>query len=64
MNKNVTILPINKRLKQLIKVFGSTWKLLQHKASVQCFNNEGWLIESLDKKHRRWVRKEELKKEA
>ncbi len=63
MKKTMTkikLLPINKRLKQLIKEFGEVWNIIEHRESVQCFNNEGYLVESLSSEHRRWCRKEEV----
>ena len=57
------LLPSNKRLKQLIKQYGKMWKVLRLDVPVQCFKDckTGYLIESLDKQHSRWVMKENIK---
>jgi len=57
----IKILPVTKKLKQLIKSFGDEWRIISYKENLQCFQDEGWLVETLCKKHRRWCRKEELK---
>lgn len=56
-NMLVTLKPTTKRLKQLITEHGSTWKVLQI-APVTCFADckIGYLIESLNLQHSRWVR--------
>lgn len=57
--KTVILLPTNKRAKQLIKEHGEEWEFIQTQ-KVQCFNDEGIMIKSLNGKHFRWVRKQEV----
>lgn len=51
----ITLLPTNKRLKQLIKQHGNQWHQIKQKP-VQCFNDIGILITSKDKSHTRWIK--------
>ena len=54
---NIILLPDNKRLKQLIREFGSEWTIVQKEDHVQCFDgNPGLFIQSICGKHTRWVR--------
>lgn len=55
----VTLIPTDKRLKQLVKDFGEEWNLILSK-KVQCFNDVGFFIESPCGQHRRWVRRESI----
>lgn len=58
-NNTITLVPSGpkaKRLKQLIKQHGPEWTLIRISDKCQCFDNRpGVFIESLDKKHTRWV---------
>ena len=50
----IKLLPTNKRLKQIIKEYGEIWKIIDKK-HVQCFNDIGFKIKSLDNNHERWI---------
>lgn len=51
----VTLLPDNKRLKQIIREHGEQWLVLEDR-NVQCFSGErGLFIEALHGSHQRWV---------
>ena len=57
----VKLKPETKRLKQLIKEFGSEWVVIRRKDKVQCFDNTpGLLVVSKDNKHTRWVKPSHL----
>jgi hypothetical protein len=60
--KNIArLLPNTKRLKQVIKDFGSMWHIEHGPEKMQCFNNEkGFRIRSLNDKHVRNVRKGDI----
>jgi hypothetical protein len=51
----IRLLPKTKRLKELIKLHGEWWKVIDRR-SVQCFDNMGIYVESLDGKHKRWIK--------
>ena len=52
---NVIFTPETKREKELVKKHGKEWITLRV-GIPQCFNKEpGYLIQSLDGQHRRWV---------
>lgn len=56
MSELVTVLPADKRLKQLVREHGTVWSIKEDR-SVACFGWErGLYVASLDGKHERWVR--------
>ena len=61
----VTLKPANKRLKQLIKSFGTQWLVVVRSQHVQCFDGAGIFIQSIPLGiHRRWVRPEHVLEQA
>lgn len=61
MKNLARLLPNSKRLKQVIAEFGAIWEIQHGPEKMQCFNNEkGFRIRSLNKKHERNVRIEDL----
>lgn len=56
----VELLPNNKRLKQLRKEHGKFWNVIERRDNVLCFTGPGIRIKSLDGKHERWVRPEDI----
>ena len=58
----VIMLPNTARLKQLIKSHGNVWEQVGRVEPKQCFgNDEGMMIESLDKEHSRNIRVTDVK---
>jgi len=57
--EQVTILPNDKRLKQLIKRHGNRWEFIRC-GNPSCFNDAGVFIRSLDGNHKRWVRPDDI----
>jgi hypothetical protein len=55
----LTIRPSTKRLKELIKLYGSTWRLLKDE-HVACFQGQGLFIECPSGEHQRWIRPEDV----
>lgn len=50
------LIPTNKRLKQLVKEYGKTWKAISPICNPICFDGrKGIKIQSLNKNHERWV---------
>lgn len=60
---NVQLLPVNKRMKQLLKEFGPVWAVVTELRIALCFDGPGVLIRSLDGLHERWVKPEWISKE-
>lgn len=59
--KTVELLPISIKFKRLRKEFGVIWNVKQESEFVICFSGKGILIESIDGKHIRWVKPQEVK---
>ena len=57
----IKLLPKTKRLKELIKFHTNKWNIIDKKY-VQCFDDIGFFIESIDKKHKRWITKDQFEK--
>jgi hypothetical protein len=56
MDIRCEIIPDTKRLKQIVKEFGREWRVISPIQYPQCFNGRtGVHVESLCKKHNRWV---------
>jgi len=53
--KMATILPGNKRLKQLITQFGNEWEIVEYRKSVSCLYGPGYLIQAPNSTHKRWI---------
>jgi hypothetical protein len=59
----VTLLPANKRLKQLVKEHGARWRVLQEWPSLACFSGRpGLLIVSESGAHSRWVELDQVRR--
>ena len=55
----VILKPECARIRQLIKQHGAVWTVLEI-AHVQCFDDMGVLVESLDGSHSRWIKLDNL----
>jgi len=59
MTNTVELKPFSKRIKELIKIHGSTWIIIETR-EVQCFNSTGVSIRSIDGNHSRWVKPDQI----
>jgi hypothetical protein len=55
----IKLLPTNNRLKQLIKEHGDIWIFIERRF-IQCFNDIGIKIQSVNGEHQRWIRENDF----